>query len=232
VARALRRLRRRRNERGAAAVEAALITPVLVLLVFGIIEFSFTLRDYQVVSSDVRVAARIASTGAGTGPGTCEVYVGAPPCTSGNAPALAQLAADAIQREGSAMPPNSINYILVYKANDKGYPGADGSTTMPSSCSSTANCVRFTWQPNANSGAGAFRYADGTWLSKSISACFPGNATNPLDRVGVYLNATHKMMTGLFGSSLTLTDRATFDFEPLPTETCNGSGSVASGGHG
>jgi hypothetical protein len=212
-------------------VEAALITPILVLLVFGIIEFSFVLRDYQVVSSDVRVAARIASTGAGSGPGTCDAYVGAPPCTTGNAPALAQIAADAIQREGSAMPPNSINYILIYKANAQGYPGADGSTTMPSSCSSTSNCVKFTWQPNANSGAGAFRYADGTWLSKNISACFPGNSTNPLDRVGVYLNATHKMMTGLFGSSLTLSDRAAFDFEPLPTSSCNGSGAVSTGGH-
>jgi hypothetical protein len=227
----LRRLRRRRNERGAAAVEAALITPILVLLVFGIIEFSFVLRDYQVVSSDVRAGARIASTGADAGPGTCEVYVGAPPCTSGNSPALAQLAADAIQREGSAMPPNSINYILVYQANDKGFPGANGSTAMPSSCAGVANCVKFTWQPNAASGAGAFRYADGVWLSKNISACFPGNATWPLNRVGVYMNATHKMITGLFGSSITISDRAAFDFEPLPTASCNGSGTTAGGGH-
>lgn len=221
---------RRRDDRGAAAVEAALITPILVLLIFGIIEFSFLLRDYQVVSSDVRVGARIASTGAGGGPGTCEVYTGAPPCTNGNSPALAQLAADAIQREGSAMPPNSINYILVYKANDKGYPGANGSTTMPSTCGGVANCVRFTWQPNAAGGQGAFRYAEGTWLSGSISACFPGNALNPLDRVGVYMNATHRMMTGLFGTSITISDRAAFDFEPLATTSCNGQG-IAGGGH-
>ncbi|WP_414690442.1 TadE/TadG family type IV pilus assembly protein, partial [Nocardioides sp.] len=53
MTRVLRRLRRR-DESGAVAVEAALITPILVLLVFGIIEFSFVLRDYGVVSSDVR----------------------------------------------------------------------------------------------------------------------------------------------------------------------------------
>jgi Flp pilus assembly pilin Flp len=235
VSRALNRLRRRlrrRDERGAVAVEAALITPILVLLVFGIIEFSFLLRDYSVVASDVRSGTRIASTGAGTGPGTCEVYTGAPPCLGTSAPALAQMAADAIQREGSAMVPSSINYILVYKANDKGYPGANGSTTMPSNCSGVASCVRFTWQPNAGGGTGAFRYADGTWNSSTISACFPGNATNPLDRVGVYMNATHRMMTGLFGSSITISDHAAFDFEPLPTATCNGSGSTATGGHG
>lgn len=223
---------RRRDDRGAAAVEAALITPILCLLIFGIIEFSFLLRDYQVVSSDVRAGARIASTGAGAGPGTCEIYTGAPPCTNGNSPALAQNAADAIQREGSAMPPNSINYILVYRANDKGFPGADGATTMPSTCGGVANCVKFTWQPNAGGGTGAFRYADGTWLSKNISACFPGNAAWPLNRVGVYMNATHRMMTGLFGTSITISDRAAFDFEPLPSEHCDGSGNTATGGHG
>jgi Flp pilus assembly pilin Flp len=225
VARALRRLRRRRNERGAAAVEAALITPILVLLVFGIIEFSFVLRDYQVVSSDVRAGARIASTGAGSGPGTCESYVGAPPCTNGNAPALAQLAADAIQREGSAMPPNAINYILVYKANDSGLPGT--ATTMPANdCGGAASCVKFTWVPAQS----AFRYSSGTWNSTTISACFPGNTTNPLDRVGVYVNTTHRMITGLFGSTLSIKDRTVMDFEPLPTTSCNGTGPT-SGGH-
>jgi hypothetical protein len=222
----------RRDERGAAAVEAALVTPVLVLLVFGIIEFAFLLRDYNVVSSDVRVGARIASTGAGAGPGVCDTgYSGAPPCTPASSPSLAQLAADAIQRQGSAMPANQINYILVYKANDKGYPGANGSTTMPTNCSGYADCVRFTWQQNANGGAGAFRYADGAWNSSTISACFPGTASAPLDRVGVYMNATHRLMTGLFGSSVTISDRAAFDFEPLATGQCNGTGSVSTGGH-
>jgi TadE-like protein len=231
VKRAFRRSRQR-DEGGAVAVEAALITPILVLLVFGIIEFAFVLRDYSVVASDVRSGARIASTGAGSGPGTCDTsYVGAPPCTPASSPALAQLAADAIQREGSAMPPNQINYILIYKANDKGFPGADGITTMPSSCSGVANCVRFTWQQNANGGAGAFRYADGTWKSSTISACFPGTGASTLDRVGVYMNATHKMMTGLFGSTITIADRAAFDFEPLPSASCNGTGTTATGGH-
>jgi TadE-like protein len=219
------------------AVEAALITPLLCVLVFGIVEFSFLLRDYSVVSSDVRVGARIASTGAGLGPGTCDVYTGAPPCTPASSPALAQLAADAIQREGSAMPANQIQYILVYKANPKGYPcststcSTDTNTTMPTNCTGYTSCVRFTWQAAANGGAGAFRYADGTWASSTISACFPGNSTYPLDRVGVYLKATHKMMTGLFGSAITLSDKAVFDFEPLPTASCNSSGTTAGGGH-
>ena len=223
---------RRRDSRGAAAVEAALIFPVLVLLIVGIIETSFSFRDYSVIVSDVRSGGRIASTGAGFGPGTCDTsYVGAPPCVSTNVPALAQLAADAIQREGSAMPNNQINYILIYKANAQGYPGSDGSTTMPANCSGVTSCVRFTWQPGANAGAGAFRYANGTWASSSISACFPGTGLHKLDRVGVYMNVTHRMMTGMFGATLTLSDHAVFDFEPLPTATCNGTGAIGTGGH-
>lgn len=211
-------------------MEAALVTPLLVLMIFGIIEFSFMLRDYVVVSADVRSGARIASTAADGGPGTCEVYVGAPPCTGASSPKLAQLAADAIQREGSAMAPNSIDYILVYKANLQGYPGSDGNTTMPSTCSGVANCVRFVWQDKANGGKGAFRYSNGAWNSTSISACFPGTAANPLDRVGIYMHATHHMITGLFGTTMGLSDHAVMDFEPLPTASCNGKG-IAAGGH-
>jgi hypothetical protein len=167
------------------------------------------------------VGARIASTGAGAGPGTCEVGPNEPPCSPTNTPALAQMAADAIQRSGSAMPVDQIEYILVYKANDRGYPGADGQTTMPTSCSGYSNCVRFTWRPSANK----FRYTEGSWVSTTISACFPGTASKPLERVGVQMVAEHKTFTGLFGDSLTLQDHAVMNFEPLATENC------ASGAH-
>jgi hypothetical protein len=208
--------RGRRGESGAIAVEAALVIPVLLILVFGMIEFAFVMRDYASVSNGVRTGARIASTGADAGPGTCETGTGAPPCTSTSSPALAQEAADAIQRSGSAMPPDAINYMLVFKANAAGYPGAESNRTMPATCTGTPNCVRFVWRPTLD----AFRYAEGTWTSTSISACFPGSVTYPMDRVGVYLNATHKMMTGLFGANITLSDRAVLDFEPLATQSC------------
>jgi TadE-like protein len=193
--------------------------PILALLVFGIIEFGFLLRDYAGVSSLVRTGARIASTGADHGPGVCDTSSGAPVCTPASSPALAQEAADAIQRSGIASNPDQIQYILVYKANDKGFPGADGSTAMPADCSGIANCVKFVWRPTVDK----FKFNSGSWNSTTISACFPGNSTNPMDRVGIYLKANHQMLTGLFGSSITLSDRAVMDFEPLATQSC-GSG--------
>ncbi len=190
------------------------MTPVLLLIVVGIIEFSFMMRNQVVVVSDARVGARIASAGAGSGGGTCRTGPDEPPCTTESSPALAQAAADAIQRSGSAMPMENINYVLIYRANSAGYPGIEGTTTMPTSCAGIAACVRFEWR------GGEFRYSEGAWDSRSISACFPGTAAKPLERVGVYLNTTHTTFTGLFTKEITLDDRAVMNFEPLPTASC------------
>lgn len=205
--------RRPNREDGAVAVEAAIVVPLLCLLVFGMIEFAFVMRDYASVSSMVRTGARIASTGAGAGPGTCDTDADAPPCTPTSSPALAQSAADAIQRSGETADPELINYILIYKANLQGYPGADGNTTMPTDCTGFANCVMFKWRPTLSE----FRYASGSWNSATINACFP----TAIDRVGVYMDATHPMMTGLFGDSIDLKDRAVMDFEPLKSDSCH-----------
>jgi hypothetical protein len=209
--------KRARGERGAVALEAALTFPILLLIVLGIIELTFLMRDHAVVVSDTRLAARIASTGANAGVGTCPSGPGAPSCVGTNVPALAQQAADAVQRAGSAMPVDQIQYLLVYKANADGYPGADGNKTMPTSCAGVTSCVMFTWRPTEDK----FRYNSGSWISSTINACFPGN----LDRVGIALVAKHKTFTGLFGSYLKLDDHAVMNFEPLPAQSC------ASGAH-
>ncbi len=46
------------NERGVSAVEFALILPVLVLILFGIIEFGLILYDQQVITNASREGAR------------------------------------------------------------------------------------------------------------------------------------------------------------------------------
>ncbi|MDZ7674672.1 MAG: TadE family protein [Acidimicrobiales bacterium] len=54
------RLRSRRGpaDDGAALVEFALVAPVLVLIVFGLIEFGMALNDYQSIRNGVREGAR------------------------------------------------------------------------------------------------------------------------------------------------------------------------------
>ncbi len=50
--------RKNRNQRGTAAIEFALVLPILVLLVLGIIEFSVALYDKAVITNASREGAR------------------------------------------------------------------------------------------------------------------------------------------------------------------------------
>jgi hypothetical protein len=102
---------------------------------------------------------------------------------------------------------------MVYKANDAGYPGALDS--MPTASGCTTSCVLYRWVPSKN----RFRYAQGSWVSRDISAC-ASPALGPLDSVGVFLAVDYDVKTGVFGSSFRLADRAVMKFEPLSNATC------------
>jgi Flp pilus assembly protein TadG len=56
-------LGRTRNEDGAAAVEMALVLPILLLLVFGIIEFGFIFNRYISVTHAAREGVRLLALG-------------------------------------------------------------------------------------------------------------------------------------------------------------------------
>ena len=51
---------RREKSRGAALLEFALVAPLLLLLLFGVVEFGFVFNDYQSVRQGVRDATRVA----------------------------------------------------------------------------------------------------------------------------------------------------------------------------
>lgn len=199
---------RRRTEQGAIAVEAAIVVPLLVVMMFGIVEVALMMRDSIALTSSVRTGSRIASASAGAGPGTCQASSNPPPCTPATVPAFAQAAADSIQRAGSAMPKDSINWVMVYEANTAGFPLPQGNTQLV--C--TTNCVTYVWDTVLNK----FRYSAGTWASTSVNAC----VNDPLQTsIGVAMRAQHSSVTGLFGS-IPLTERSVMRFEPLPSEQC------------
>ncbi len=131
------------------------------------------------------------------------------PCPANGAPNLAQLAADAIQKAGSALPRDSIDYILVYQANDKGYPGATGNQTLPTSCTGVPNCVRYTWRP-AQDRVPLLRRQLG--LAAPSAPASPAPRPSRFESVGVAMVVNHDFLTGLFGSTVQLADRAIDEF--------------------
>ena len=66
---------RLRSEDGAAAVEFALVLPLLLVMLFGIVEFGRVYSQYQVYQGAAREGARFAAVrnGSGTGPDTAAV---------------------------------------------------------------------------------------------------------------------------------------------------------------
>jgi hypothetical protein len=201
-----------RSERGAVAVEAAIITPLLFLVIFGIIDVSLLMRDYVGATSAARVGVRIASTGADSGPCISDP-ADTVPCPAGGAPELAQQAADEIATTASAIPKDAIRYVLVYEANEAGFPGAATSRIELADC--VTECVAYRWSAAQN----RFRYAQGTWNPTTISAC-ADPARGPLDSVGVQVGVRHDFATGVLGAGIDLKDHAVMKFEPLANQFC------------
>lgn len=191
------------------AVETALVTPVLLVILLGIVELPMLIRDYVAVTSAARTGARVASAAPAAGACTPNP-ADETPCPSGNVPNFAQLAADAVARGGTALPRESIDYILVFRANAEGFP--IGRTSLPTSCAGITSCVSYRWRPVPQS----FKYSGGTWASRTVNACFPGN----VDRVGVQVVAQHEFLSGLLGASMTMVDHVVMDFEPLQADQC------------
>jgi Flp pilus assembly protein TadG len=66
-------LRRTERERGQALVELALVLPIFLLLLLGIVQFGSVFRDYIALTDATRVGARQASVARSTLPATDRV---------------------------------------------------------------------------------------------------------------------------------------------------------------
>lgn len=188
----------RNPQRGAIAVEAAFIFPVLVLVLFGIIEFSLFLRDHVALSAATRSGARTAS---------------AEPRMSTFGPD----AAAAVLKAGTGMPFSNVQQMWVYEANAGGYPtnGGSASATTGNFNTCTTRCMVYTYS------GGSFSQTAGAWDSALVNAC-PGDAG--MTNVGIFIKASHSFVSGLLGSTIDITDHAVLRFEPIPASQLQQSG--------
>lgn len=132
---------RLRPERGASAVEAALVTPVFMLLLFGILEFGFYFKDALSVNDAVKAGVRVASA---------EPRVAS----------YAQDAADRVQEASGALDRSTIQELWVYKANT-----ANNFPEGQSSFATCTTCTKFVWDGSS------FVQTTSTWPATTHDAC-------------------------------------------------------------
>jgi Flp pilus assembly protein TadG len=182
--------RPKRDDRGSALVEMALLLPILMIVVFGIIEWSSAYHDASVTADAARAGGRMASA------------------ESLNT-SYATNAASAVASSLQSLPAAAPQELWVYKANSNGYPG---SGTNFSTCST--NCIKYTWQSASKTFNTASPGGSG-WPASSQQVC-----TEPFDEVGIYVKINHSFITNLFGATVTLSDHAVFRLEPTALAAC------------
>jgi TadE-like protein len=182
------------GERGASAVEAVIVTPVVMALIFGIIEMGFVFKDYLAASGAVRAGVRIAA---------------ASPRTS----TFAQLSADRVAKTGGAMNFDNVEEMWVYKVDptDPTSSKPFGKADFDHGCDP---CVKFGW----DAGTQAFVSTADTWLASTQNACSSSSLGGPPDRIGVYLKLKHDAFTGLLFNTIYISESSILSLEPVPVE--------------
>lgn len=202
------RLRRRvrraaqapRNERGAAAVEFALILPIVAALTFGLIDGSLTFFRWTAISQASRAGARTVSE-----MGTNQL-----------ADYKTLQAVDELLRNVN---PQDIDRVVIYNADD-GRDTTPMDNPPPAACLTSAAGVADTCNvyTAADLGRTQEEYAAagrfGTWnpLTRDDEDDADG-----VDYVGVYVRATVKTPTKMLGADRMVSEFTVVRLEPRPT---------------
>lgn len=188
----------RSRERGAVLVEFGFLLPFLALMAFGVMEFGLALQDRMTVQSATRTGVRVGSSAGNAAEADKGLLLGA---------------GSALSDIGLA----NVDWILVYKSAS-----ADG--TVPAACTNPPRSV--SGSCNAYTGTQLQQLVAGTapssWFgcggtSLDTSWCPTSRQTiqaDGADYLGVWVQARHTMLTGFFGSTLTITDRGVMQLEP------------------
>ncbi len=189
------RRRRRSRDRGAVLVEAAIVTPILMLLVFGVFEMGLLFRDYLGATAAVADGARAASI-------------------SADDPRADWHVLQSVKRSSSALPEDSLKRIVVFDAGtDPANPLApqpgclSGSPTVGSKCNvyAPADWVTYDAEKFECDQVGA----EPIWCGKDRTS----SDASP-SYIGVWMLVTHEYVTGFIGDSIDLTPMTVYRIEP------------------
>jgi len=201
-------------------IEAAFVTPVFLLLMFGILEYGLLFRNNLTTNNASQEGARAASVG-------------------GRALEADFLTLQTLEHGIAAMGLEGLNYVVIFNANDPanpvspglGYEIPDGHACHSGSVQQVCNyyvpgdfaqelvdgggndtdffrCVGT--DPNDATDPPDAGNLDGFWCPGTRNAGLGDNS----DLVGVYVNTTHVYLTGFFGERQTLDATTVIRVEP------------------
>jgi TadE-like protein len=160
--------------RGAVMVEMAIVVPIFILLVFGMLEFGLAFKDRLAMAHAAQTAARVAAVQGNEDVADREILKG---FTRGLS-AVASL--------------DAVKFVDVFKANPDGTPGPyDRYTPADSTCG---------WDPCPDPDEGVPIYG----IPSSYPPCGRDTAFDPedgVDTIGVRVTYTHGWVTGVLGLS-------------------------------
>ncbi len=178
------------SERGAVAIEGALVFTLLFTILAGVVDVSMLFRTTYEVSSASRAGARLAA----------------------QEPLSPDLAADAAQQVASAMDGmtySRITKLWVYKANPN---SPTGEPASDSNCTSGVKCVKFT--VSDDDGHPKVSAPFGSWTGRKACAVDPVGGVDQVDAVGVRVQYQHEAPI-MFGDGTLIQETTTMRLEQL-----------------
>lgn len=195
--------RRRRSDRAAALVEAAIILPVLMIFLLGIIEFGLVYATAATATGASRSGARLAA--ASFGPGKANLQSAAND--------VASAVSGDLQALTSAVPIGMVVYKVDSTRSDGGPSGGfpASSDTMSGGC--TSNCYRYTWSTATKKMVPA---SSPGWTMTNADICFAASTAS----VGVWVLVRHSYLTQLIGKYNYVSGKTIMRLEPVPGDQC------------
>jgi Flp pilus assembly protein TadG len=195
--------RRLRGDSGSIIAEAAILTPLFVVLLFGILEYGGAFRDYLTLNNATTAGVRQLSISANSVDADYQLI-------------------QTLAKQSAALPRSEILHIVVFHATTptstptaacmSGTPSIGTGTTYTDACN-VYTSTAFSWgSTSPNWGCGAVA-ADRYWCPTVRKAAQTG-PNGPPDFVGLYMQVDHPYITGLFGNHILLAKTSIIKIEP------------------
>lgn len=188
----INRCRKAMAQRGAVLVEAAIVMPLVALLLFGILEYGLLFGDDMRLANSLRSGARTAAA-----------------LTSLNA--SDDYAVLKAVQAGSGKVAPQIQLLVIYKSNG---PSDVPTKACEEGLSQPGECNVYTQND--------FNMTETQLEATGASNSWPPDERIPgTDYIGVWAKVDHKWITGFFGTDHEVTDSAVMRVQPSPTSAAS-----------